>query len=991
MSISKIRGGKRSQTKNEINRKIKKLKENYGVPMFSSFNTSIKELEKLKDELNTYNSDFDTSKQPEFRAFKNRIDKAVQKAAPSRIRDTRVTPESLIAKKTDLYYDVEILVPTTFKEIFSQGAPRPRPFITLIQTFSDYENRPANPGVQPPTLNPQTEEYKTAFESFLAQIRILCNKYKKDVLSNNEFGTYVNHHLTNMLTIAEIGLIQYEINKMAYDIEIPRGSNNRPFFDANRFSPYDLVTNIHSEANLRDLYDSNEQKFSLNNIIHAATLFKESCNIIGGVITYFESKNDVFYKGKLIQYLRTMYNYHYYSYIYYKNLIKESLKNFNNALSEIIKFIRPLGIGIVSDAQIIIYMIQKIMNNNFFIRANNFNTTTYTNLFNDILSENPMNRYSTLNILKKLFHNKERELINSFRENIQYIQGKYDEFSRTPNYVMPTANITFTHGNIMEVYGVGAALPFNGTTVFNGLGPNLANPLHAPQTQDEIELLGNNVRNSIRNAFAESILDIPNVVEHYNIYQRLLNERYVYLEGQPGAQRGRLSRLSNWSKQQWRKPQSRKTGIEYRAHINNENEVNIEESSTTNQLRNKNTKLANIVTNLYASTTYLQATPNYVKTNNGKRVENVYDNLKRIQANVQSYRARRNRSPAIDAQKMYQINQASIPYQKLKNKIKEEIIAKKNTSENNALINRIISAGVKNVDLTNMKQKLATHKTVVDAIVAKNLNTKTLRERLDILKTVRTSEKNYLDAIPVGNRAFAGQKLANIFKDKIITQQHLKSLLNVKNNFKTAKEAYNVNVNQLRNRLTKLPVGTKNIKSIKELNKAYEEVKSNINNSTRRTKDTKLRKIKEMLDDVQSKYNDIIQRKNSYPDNGLQSKFKCLRNDDHIQTRIEPILQARVPVRGRRSVATPVVNTDDYIYYHINPDSNCGRNRMNHLDIYNLLIRQINVLYEKMIYEYDLLEQSRNITESKLSIVKYAHEIIVHNIIKLIKEQIFVL
>lgn len=945
-------GGKKFVRSNKINNNIHKWKTDHSVGYFDSYITNI---EKLKKKINNYDDLIDTKNHAGFQALKERINKLVQKTQPSRNRNRQQASNT---KKDEFFYNIDILTPEDFINKFKNNNNKTFEFI--LKELSIYSSTSI-----PQTRNPK---YENNFKYFLANIRGLCNKYKENASHENNIGNYVSKHLTNMLVITQISLIQYKINQNAFN------KNARTeLFDDNQFSPHELIEfrvrgqrqqgvlqhigGNDPERDLTNLYESNNPNFSLDNMIHCAIIFKESYGMIKNVKSHFESKNNVFYKEKLLQYLEAMYNYYYYSYVYYTNLIIKCLHNFNNALSKIIQLLDTLVVGNSVEAQIIIYMIQKVMNNYLFIRNDNFDTNNYEKQFIDILSEK-----GTLGLLNKLFG--QNRLITNFTTIIENIKSQYEDFIQN-GYNLPTENISFNGDNVMVVGIQAVQNPFNGITAFNQSGAT-QNYL----TSAKLNELGNNINESLKNAFISSVNHISNLAESYINYRNLLNEKYTYPE-ESRKTRSLFGKTSDYFKQKLRDAKAgiRKTRVEYTPMPFNNQEENIEENNTTNQLRNKSKELTNIVNNLDSSKTYLnqQKLPlNFIRTNNGKRVINIYDLSKSVKTNVESYRGSRNRSVSQDERKIYNIKQTNKKYKELKDKSKNQILTKKNTTKNKALIAKMKTLGVNNADLANMRDKLTDYKVVVNAVNTRNMNKKTLSERLAMLKTVKSAENNYLAKIPIGKNA--STNLANIFKTQLLNKMSVLEFRSVKNNFTQAKEVYNIPANNIIEKPAKLPVGNKSIKSIKELNEASEQLKSNIENAKRYTKKTKLNKMLIMINDANNKYIQIKKQKEFFDDSLLRTKEGCLRVNNTIYA-----------ARG---------NNPDYEIIHINPvTASCTKKT--YLYIYEKLITQIEKLYQKMFNEYKSLEQSNNITLGSLAHVKDCYTIINHNI-KIITEKIFV-
>lgn len=941
-------GGKRFVRSSQINNNIRKWKTEHDI---GYFNSRIRNIGSLKQKLQNYDNLIHTSNHAEFQELKARINRIYAKTQPSQ---NRALQRASNTKKDELFYNIDILTPTDFINKFKNNNNKTFEFILKELSIYSRDNR--------------IQEYENNFKYFLARIRGLCNIYKENASHENNIGNYVNKHLTNMLIITQMALIQYKINQNTFNKYAQSG-----LFVNEQFSPHELIefrvrgqrqpavqqyiSENNAERDLINLYQSNNPKFSLDNMIRCAIIFKESCGMIKNVSTHFKSKNNVFYKEKLVQYLEAMYKYYYYSYVYYTKLVVKCLHNFNNALSKIIELLDPLVPGNPIEAQIIIYMIQKVMNNNFFIRDNNVDTTDYEDQLENILSQTDT---GTLGLLYKLFDHKYESLINDFKTMMENIQQQYEGFIQQ-RYTLPTENIDI---NVNEIMVVGTQPlpqpPFNGTTVFNKSGATQNYP-----SSTKLRELGTNIQISLENAFVSSINDINKLAESYINYRNLLNENYTYPE-ESRTTRSFFGKTSDYFKQGLRAAKAgiRKTKVEYTPMPFNNQEVNIEENNTTNQLRNETQNLTKIVTNLDASKTYLnnQKLSNFIRTNDGKRVINIYDLSKRIQTNIESYRDRRNRSASKDAEKLYNISKSKKSYKELKDKSKNQIITKKNTSKNNALIQKMKNVNIDNANLVNIIAKLTAHKAKLDAVNITNINNKSLENRLAMLKTVKNAENDYLKMVP-------GDKLINTFKTKLTRKimPNILSLAHVKVNFLSAKEPYNVNIPQLAQKITKLPIGNQSIKSIKELNNVSEKIKSNIRSAKRYSKETKLNKMSTMLDDAKTKYYQIKRLKESIDDNSLKAKECCWHIDNTITTKRH----------GNR----------DYNKIHMNPVSgSCSQTT--HFKTYGKLIKQIEILYQKMLDEYNSLKSSDNIILGSLDHVKDCYNIINHNV-KLINEKIF--
>ncbi len=989
MSILKIHGGKKHLSKNEINRNISELKNKHSV---GRFDFRIKDIDELKRALNHYDYSVETSGHTDFKNLKNRINKLVQKSRPTVVKSLHQNTEN---KKKRLYSNFDILTPSTFRDKFKNNNNKTFEFI--INELSKYDN----------TIN----NYKEDFVNFLNKIRILCNKYKSNASRENNVGNYINENLTNILIITQIGLIQYNINKYVVS------TSNRSLIHNGRFVPHELIefkkpgkhlpqtgfthyiSKNNAEADLRRLYNSTNSKFSLNNIIQTAIIFKTSSGIIKNIFIHFNSKNDIFYKEKIIQYLEKMYDYYFSSYLYYKNLVIRCLSNLNDELLNItsynIDYTTQIGTLSLQDSQkhqflIVIYIIQKIMNNNFFTRGNNTNTNNYENHFNDLLS---LSNNGTLGLLNQLFVNKENDLINTFKTIIENIKDKYDSYV-AQGYDLPTDNIQF-NGTQMCVYDGRGYL-------FNSPFDNQAIRTFTQFEKNKLIELTENINIGLEYAFANSVHDINKLAKSYILYKELITEIYKFPEEKI---RSGIEQTGDWLKQQWRavKAQSKRTKVSYTPiSINNENNVN-EKTNTIEELRSKEVDLNNMIQNLDASKKYLGAKglpPNYISTNNGKKIENILDLSKRVKTNIESYTRRIDRNSSQNTQKIYNINKVDRAYKKLKDISKNQILTKKNISKNDGLINKMKQLGISNADLGNIIRKLRDHKVKLNQVNTKNINTKSLKDLLTKLKPIKESEETYLTHIPqiitpvklppasATSAIQSSNKLANLFKQKLSGKIHLMKLASIQANFKLAEEPYNnPPVHNVAQKVFKIPVGNKSIKSIKELNNISEKLKSNVNEYIRRTKKPKLDKMYEILEDVKAKFNQIIENKTSINDSELKKIECCIRIIDTISQNYQ------IPVRilsGSRSASSQTENDPDYNIIHINPISNsCDRrNKKDYLYIYNKFITQIETLYNKIKVEYDTLYRSNDITLGSLKHVKDCYKVINHNI-KLINEKIF--
>ncbi len=987
-------GGKRKAAKANINETIKRLKNTHGVSYFG-----IKDLNGIKRELNRYNSKFDTSGHAEFKALKNRVNKKFRETELKRNREAGPT---MISIKQKLYLQFMSLKPDDIRQLFINN--NNNTFEILIQNLSDKDGRNV----------PHENDLKT----FLNYIRALSKNYVSNVSGETPIANYIKNHLINIIIITQLSIIQFRINSNVQALNV------HDFFRNHRFDPPVISNLVHENSanrDLSDLYNSPEPVFSLENMINAAIIFKESSGIIKNVRNHYQAKNNIFYLDSLIKSLDKMYNYYYHNYIFYSKLVLRSLTLFNNNLNTIIvDYFSTLNIANPIDAQIIIYFIQKIVNCNFFIRNNIPDTRIYgtpNNVFHDTFIP------KIVTLFKKLFHHKKNELIESFVENMAIVKREYLAFGNQHQigYRYPTANIIVNvHGNILQVQGQAAQLPFNNA--------DITTRNHDPGM---IGLSGRSIRSVLINAFTNSVYDVNNLNKSYEKYNELLNNVYLLPE-EEGATRSGFGNFGRALKMGLQTGIRRIKGSKLEYNSLNINDVkNNENNNFTNTLRNKKLTLNLINMNLQQSKNYLptkQLPNNYITTNNGQ-IKNIYNFVHPIKTNVNQYYERRNRNKARNSQKIYAISQAESKYNKMKNKAKEEITQIKNTSENNALVTKIKTL-VGNPNVANMEAKLTAYKQSLNAV--KNINHDYLETLLEKLKTVKNAKNNYLSKIPVNAQPQA-KELITTYKTKLVESIRplLGNLAKVSINFKAANERYNINFNDLVQRsktLGTLNGVTKNIKQIKELNKFSTKLKNNMNQAKRNTKQIKLNRLSEILEEIRTKYDTIIQSKNSYPDNRLKEKNTYIQSTPTTQTRQEQTNSIRISVdlthtvqqievqlrlaRSTREIAEitsylervkkqlngvikkiniPILPDElraksAYFNIHYMREPGNGRDRITFLQAYHLYVEQIEELYNIMYNIYVQIDGTQDITVGSFNLIKTCYKIIKHNIDRIQKD-----